>query len=188
MKYVALFVRADSAYKNRPQWDAWDAERDATKYTGTLPVVAHPPCRAWGVMSHMAFRNKDWSGQDTDALEREKQLALFAVEKVREVGGIIEHPAGSKLFGSVLPDAGDFPDRWGGYTILIDQFDFGHVAHKDTKLYICGVCVPQLPPQRMDSTDRSIAGNVSGTKRCTQYQREYTPDALIDWFEEALDA
>ena len=32
MKYNALFVRKDSAYKSRKHWDAWDAERDATGY------------------------------------------------------------------------------------------------------------------------------------------------------------
>jgi hypothetical protein len=38
-----------------------------------------------------------------------------------------------------------------------------------------------MPPKNLSSTDRSICGNVKGTKRCTQYQREYTPDDLINW-------
>lgn len=33
----------------------------------------------------------------------------------------------------------------------------------------------------------SIAGNVKGTTRCTQYQREYTPEKLIDYFEQVID-
>jgi hypothetical protein len=41
--------------------------------------------------------------------------------------------------------------------------------------------LPPLPPKNILSTDRSICGNVKGTKRCTQYQREYTPDNLINW-------
>ena len=41
--------------------------------------------------------------------------------------------------------------------------------------------LPKLPPKNMASTDRSICGNVKGTKRCTQYQREYTPDKLIEF-------
>ena len=190
MKYAALFVRRDSAYKNRSEWDCWDADRDATKYDGHLPVVCHPPCRAWGVMSHMAFRNKDWTKTESENEVAEKNLALKAIDYVQKNGGILEHPSGSRLFGLYLPNVNEFKDKYGGFTILIDQFDFGHVAHKPTKLYICGVNsndIPAMPTKRTEHTDRSIAGNVPGTTRCTQYQREYTPEALIDWFEAVLD-
>ena len=179
MKYAALFCRSDSAYKKRPDWDVYDADRDALTWEGGMPCVCHPPCRTWGVLAHMAF----------NARPGEKQLALWSVDRVRENGGIIEHPSGSKLFKGPLPDAGFFPDDFGGYTIEIDQFDFGHVAHKLTKIYICGITfdkLPKLPPKRFEHTDRSICGNVPGTKRCTQFQREYSPESLIDWFEITL--
>ena len=179
MKFTALFVRDDSGYKYRPQWDCYDAARDALTFAGSNPVVAHPPCRKWGVLSHMAF----------NAREGEKELALWAIDVIHKNGGILEHPAGSRLFKKHLPDVGMFPDECGGYTLLIDQFDFGHVAHKDTKLYICGLDIrelPELPRKRLEHTDRSICGNVKGTTRCTQYQREYTPDALMDFFEQVL--
>ena len=185
MKYAALFCRRDSAYKKREAWDVYDADRDALTFEGGMPVVCHPPCRAWGVMSHMAFRKKDWSGQDTEALEAEKELARWAVREVVQNGGILEHPAGSKLFKEI-PLLAEHPE----YILEIDQYDFGHVAHKPTKLFIYGVHkfqFPPLPQKRTEPTDRSIAGNVPGTKRCTQYQREYTPEALIDWFEAVLD-
>jgi hypothetical protein len=179
-KYAALFLREDSAYKNRPHWDCYDINRDATSYTADLPVAVHPPCRKWGVLAHMAFQ----------ARPGEKELAFFAIDQVRRCGGVLEHPAGSKLFKEHLPDVGMFPDEHGGFTILIDQFDFGHVAHKSTKLYICGCDfsdLPELPPKRNEHTDRSICGNVPGTTRCTQYMREYSPDPLIDWFEKLCD-
>lgn len=181
-KYTALFCRTDSAYKKRAAWDVYDIDRDATKYNGSLPVVCHPPCRAWGRLSHMASPR-----------EGEKLLANWSLEKVNQVGGIVEHPSGSKLwdiYRFIVPDSN------GGFVIEIDQYDFGHVAHKKTKLYICGITrdeLPDLPPK--DETihvcekgkRRSICGNVKGTTRCTQYQREYTPEALIDWFELVLD-
>ena len=88
---------------------------------------------------------------------------------------------------STFTFGGGGEDEFGGYTIEIDQFDFGHVAHKNTKLYICGITkdkLPPMPPKNLSSTDRSICGNVKGTKRCTQYQREYTPDALIKFITE----
>lgn len=181
-KYTALFCRTDSAYKKREAWDVYDIDRDATKYNGNLPVVCHPPCRAWGRLSHMASPR-----------EGEKLLANWALTEVNRVGGIVEHPSGSKLW-----DIYRFivPDSSGGFVVEIDQYDFGHVAHKKTKLYICGIDrdeLPDLPPK--DETihvcekgkRRSICGNVKGTTRCTQYQREYTPEALIDWFELVLD-
>ena len=118
----------------------------------------------------------------------------FSIDKIRQNGGILEHPSGSRLFGNHLPDVGE-TDEHGGFTIEIDQYDFGHVAHKRTKLYICGIDkaeLPSLPPRDLTihycekGKSRSIAGNVKGTTRCTQYQREYTPEKLIDYFESVL--
>jgi len=181
-KYAALFCRNDSAYKKRHSWDVYDAARDATKYEGHLPIVCHPPCRAWGRLSHMA-----------NPKPGEKDLALWALDRVRMVGGILEHPSGSRLWDQ-LPSVGS--DEYGGFVIEIDQYDFGHVAHKKTKLYICGVERKDLPalPEKDNTIHlcekgkrRSICGNVKGTTRCTQYQREYTPESLIDWFELVLE-
>ena len=185
MMYTALFVRKDSSYKNRDTWDVYDEDRDALTYDTSSPVVCHPPCRTWGRLSHLAH----------NARPNEASLALWSIEKIKENGGILEHPAGSRLFGKHLPDVGE-TDEHGGFTILVDQYDFGHVAHKKTKLYICGIDrsqLPELPPE--DKTLhycekgklRSICGNVKGTTRCTQYQREYTPEKLIDYFETVLN-
>ena len=171
---AVLFARDDSRYKDFNMYDVYDINRDARTFCKKMPVIAHPPCRAWGMLSHMA-----------NPREGEKQLAYLALAQVRLNGGILEHPAGSRLWKEApLPLAGGEEDEFGGYTIEIDQFDFGHVAHKNTKLYICGIVkanLPPMPPKNLSSTDRSICGNVKGTKRCTQYQREYTPDALINW-------
>ena len=185
-KYIALFTRSDSSYKKKLCWDSYDYKRNALTYTGSQPVVCHPPCRTWGKLSHMA----------TKARKDESNLALWSIKKIRNVGGILEHPDGSRLFKNHLPDVNTFTDEYGGFTILIDQYDFGHVAHKMTKLYICGLKYSQLPklPEKDHSLHycdkgklRSICGNVKGTTRCTQYQREYTPDNLILYFEKVLD-
>lgn len=172
-----LFARDDSRYKQLDGYDVYDIHRDARNYCKSYPVIAHPPCRAWGMLSHMANPRPD-----------EKQLAYFALAQVRLNGGILEHPTGSRLWKeAMLPLAGEFPDEFGGFTIEIDQYDFGHVAHKNTKLYICGIDIkdlPPMPPKNTTPTNRSICGNVAGTKRCTQYQREYTPDKLIEFMTE----
>ena len=107
-RVAVLFCRADSAYKDRDACDVYDAQRDARTFRGAMPVIAHPPCRCWGALSHMAHR----STPNRDAVVlAEKQLAIWACGQVRKCGGVLEHPAKSKLFKGVLPDVGDFPDR-----------------------------------------------------------------------------
>lgn len=171
---AVLFARQDSRYKQLDGFDVYDIDRDARHYAANYPVIAHPPCRAWGMLSHMANPRPD-----------EKDLAWFALAQVRKNGGVLEHPTGSRLWKEgKLPLMGQGYDDFGGFTLEVDQYDFGHVAHKRTKLYICGITIeqlPELPPKNTAIPTRSICGNVKGTKRCTQYQREYTPDGLIDF-------
>ena len=69
---IALFVRKDSAYKKRDSWQVYDFERDAKTYNLNLPIVAHPPCRAWGQLSHMSNPRKG-----------EKELTPWVVKKFK---------------------------------------------------------------------------------------------------------
>ena len=93
---AVLFARDDSRYKELDGYDVYDIHRDARSYCKKMPVIAHPPCRAWGMLSHMA-----------NPREGEKQLAYLALAQVRLNGGILEHPAGSRLWKEApLPLAG----------------------------------------------------------------------------------
>jgi hypothetical protein len=169
-KVTVLFCRTDTIYKTLGV-DYWDADRDALKWEGGNSVIAHPPCRAWGILAHMAKPSPC-----------EMWLAPWSAEQVRIWGGVLEHPSRSRLFNYLPPVSGD-TDSFGGYTIEIDQYWFGHVAHKKTKLYICGVDKDDLPPipYRDGKAKKSITGQVPNTKRCTQYEREYTPTQLATW-------
>jgi len=133
-KIAVLFARNDSRYKDFDIYEVYDINRDARTFCKKMPVIAHPPCRAWGQLSHMA-----------NPREGEKQLAYLALAQVRLNGGVLEHPASSRLFKEAELPVGMFCDEFGGFTIEIDQFDFGHVAHKRTKLYICGIGFNDLP-------------------------------------------
>lgn len=189
MTVAALFVRADSIYKTMPDVDAWDIERDARRWPGGAPVVAHPPCRAWGRLRAMANPRPD-----------EKDLARWAVAQVRRWGGVLEHPASSTLWADQgLPHMMQ-RDALGGWTLGIHQNQFGHRAQKPTWLYIVGCDprdVPAPPPLVLGEASHVIAQDgrrKNGTRwangdprkrpEVTKPEREHTPLALAAWLVE----
>lgn len=181
MKQVAvLFARADSIYKTLPGVDLWDEARDARWWPGGGPVVAHPPCRAWGKLSHMANPRPD-----------EKDLARWAVKQVREWGGVLEHPQRSKLWiDQGLPHPGH-TDEYGGWTLPIAQKWWGHKAEKATWLYIVGIDSREIPdvPLVLGESTHVIASSTMRQKRdhpkfkpeVTKAEREHTPPDLARW-------
>ena len=184
MREVAvLFARADSIYKTLPGCDVWDAERDALKWPGGAPVIAHPPCRAWGGLSHMAKPR-----------EGERDLALWAVDRVREAGGVLEHPVRSRLWiEKPLPEPGCI-DMWGGWTLIVPQYWFGHRAQKMTRLYLVGIRPADIPPIPLvlgtpafvvGTSGRRADGIRSGRQReIKKTEREHTPLAMAVWLVE----
>jgi hypothetical protein len=76
------------------------------------------------------------------------ELALRAVEQVRHYGGILEHPAHSRLWEAcALPHPGQRQDLHGGYTIEVNQVEWGHACVKPTWLYMVRVsAVTPVPP------------------------------------------
>jgi hypothetical protein len=159
---AVLCSRVKSHYKANPLLDVYDHKRDAFNYNGNLPVIAHPPCRAWGKFHH-------WSNHPA----KEVELAIFCVAKVQSLGGVLEHPAYSKLWlACQLPRPGDPPDQFGGYTIRINQCDFGHRAQKATWLYIAKKTPPPMPAPRLA---------VHTVERMGRAERERTPLELASW-------
>lgn len=139
---AALYIDSKRGpYAAMPGVDAWGIERDATQYAGPWPVVAHPPCKSWGSLRHLALPN-----------QAERDCGPRAVEQVRRWGGVLEQPAHSQLWAACgLPRPGELPDSFGGWSIEVSQCDFGHLARKRTWLYIVGCrpdCIPALPPAR----------------------------------------
>lgn len=120
---AVLCCSQSSEYKNIPDLDLYDVKRDALTFDGSSPIVAHPPCRSWSAfLSHLA---KPEPG--------ERDLAHFCIEKLKSNGGVLEHPAHSKLFtDGYLPLPGQPVDDL--KTIEVSQFWFGYPLRKRTWL------------------------------------------------------
>lgn len=173
---AALYIDPRGPYPKMPGVECWDADRDAENYAGPWPVVAHPPCGPWGRLRHL-YRGD------------ENALGLVAAMQVRKWGGVLEQPAGSKLWEAAgLPT----PDRAralvGGFSIEVNQCDWGHVARKRTWLYMFGVDPDQIvmPPPR-EPTHWCSGGGTGrgktppGIKVCSAQQRRRTPPAFAEW-------
>ena len=178
MTVAVLFARADSVYKTLPDCDVWDIERDARKWPGGYPVVAHPPCRAWGRLRQFA---KPRDG--------EKELGIYAVASVREFGGVLEHPAESTLWIACgMPRPGQFPDESGGWSLEIQQYHFGHRAEKATWLYVVGAEPDDLPaiPKRDGKPSHCVRPTRAYPRlpSITKPEREQTPPYLARWLVE----
>jgi len=175
MRRIAiLFARSDSNYKSLPGCDVWDAERDAIRWPGGSPVVAHPPCRAWGRLRTFAKPRPD-----------EKQLALWAVDQVRKFGGVLEHPAYSTLWGAKALPKYQERDEFGGWTLPISQMWWGHRAEKMTWLYIVGCAPVDVPaiPLVLGEASHVVQSRKRNDHRphITKAEREHTPPALAEW-------
>lgn len=171
---TVLFARTDSNYKKLPGVDVWDKERNAMNWPGGTPVIAHPPCRAWGRLRQFAQPE-----------EGEKEYAIWAVEQVREWGGVLEHPAQSTLWAAAGLPAPGKRDEYGGWTLPINQHSFGHRAEKKTWLYVCG-CNPQdIPdlPLVLGRATHCIRPTKSYPRlpSVTKAEREHTPPPLTEW-------
>jgi|SRR3569623_998223 len=166
MKSVAvLFAHRHSPYKAFDSADVYDEDRDALTFPGGLPVVAHPPCRGWGRLRHFSKHDK-----------AETDLAIFAVEQVRRCGGVLEHPAHSRLWPAAgLPAPGN-RDTFGGFTFCVDQSWFGHRAPKRTFFYLVADGLVTLPPLPFH------LGMASGrVELMGRAEREKTPVPLCKW-------
>lgn len=174
MTVAALYVAKNGPYFGLPNVDPWDQERDARKYSGPHPVVAHPPCQRWGRYATGGpnpAAERRLKGDDGGCFDR----ALWAV---RNFGGVLEHPAFSAAwlyYGICAPDpkggwlsAGD---GRGNFVCQVHQGHYGHPADKATWLYVNAprpfpelVWGPALGKLRMDegfhsTKARSLCGN-----------------------------
>jgi hypothetical protein len=161
---AALFVASGGAYYGLPDVDPWDEERDARKYDGPHPVVAHPPCQLWVNFAALNFKRyggeHNRPGNDGGCFES-------ALANVRRFGGVIEHPAFSNawkqyrlLSPALFGWTKDLRNR-NEWTCEVWQSAYGHQARKRTWLLYVG----NQSPTELDWThDR-------GAKQCGWFDR-----------------
>lgn len=142
---AALYVSEDGPYVGLEGVDVWGVARDARRYEGPHPVVAHPPCERWG---------RYWHGGPSAKVRR--QLGddggcfAAALDAVRRWGGVLEHPEASHAwaaFGLARPPyhGGWVPaDDVDGWTCCVAQGHYGHRARKLTWLYAVRTERPEL--------------------------------------------
>jgi len=149
---AALYVEKNGAYYGLEGVDPWDEARDARRYAGPHPVVAHPPCQRWGRYWHGSPRKPHQYEKGADG-----GTFAAALSSLRQYGGVLEHPAYShawQWFG--LPK----PTHKGGWITAgnlsachVEQGHYGHMARKATWLLAAGVKLPELrwgpSPQRI---------------------------------------
>ena len=142
---AALFVATGGAYFGLEGVDPWDEKRDARKYAGPHPVVAHPPCQLWVNFAALNFKRY---GGEHNRPGNDGGCFASALASVRRFGGVLEHPAGSKAVGAHgLPR----PRGVGWQSIQGDEWvcevwqsAYGHRARKRTWLFIAGVSPPRM--------------------------------------------
>ncbi len=181
---AALYVARNGSYFGLPNVDPWDETRDARRYAGPLPIVAHPPCTRWCRLAGLVEAR--WGHR------RGEDGGLFAaaLASVRLWGGVLEHPAYSDAWaahGLAAPATGGVwtpADTEGGWTCYVEQCRYGHRARKATWLYACGTDLPQLRWGKSTSASALVSwcGNHTHDRRprLTAKEAKATPPEFRD--------
>lgn len=183
---AALFVQRDGCYSELPGIDPWPIDRDARRYSGPLPVVAHPPCQLWGAMAPINFAR--WGG-DHNRPGNDGGCFQAAVDAVRTWGGVIEHPAATRAWAAHNLT----PPRAMGWQLTIDggwvcevwQSAYGHRANKATWLYYFGSRPPhELRWARIRGTHQvgfqDQRGKAANKPTLSKREANATPPAFRD--------
>ena len=155
---AALYVETDGCYVGLEGVDTWDEQRDARRYDGPWPVVAHPPCQRWGRFWHGSTRKPHQFklGDDGGCFEA-------ALAAVRKHGGVLEHPADSHACRHFVLTPPKRHGGWmraddlGGMTCYVEQGHYGHMSRKPTWLYAFGVELPDLDWSRGEQRLHPVA-------------------------------
>lgn len=158
---AALFIDPEGPYPTIAGVDCWDEQRDARRYPGSHPVVAHPPCHLWVNFAALNFKRY---GGEHNRPGNDGGCFATAYHNVRTHGGVLEHPAWSRAWWFYdLPEPRGIGWTQGdtGWSCEVWQSAYGHLARKRTWLFYCGVRPPLEADWRRDP----------GTHQCGWFDR-----------------
>lgn len=153
---AALYVQANGCYFGLPDVDPWDEARDARRYAGPWPVVAHPPCQLWVNLAAVNFKRY---GGEHNRPGNDGGCFAAALTAVCTYGGVLEHPAFSNAWaahGLERPPASGWstPSRMGRDAMVCEvwQSAYGHKARKRTWLLYVGKTPAEMRWSRNSGT------------------------------------
>lgn len=157
-----------------PGVDVWDKKRDVRGFAGGMPVVAHPPCRSWS--AYTAHQAKPEPG--------EKELGLLCVEHLKREGGVLEHPAHSRLFDAAgLPMPGK---RLGDlFTVEVWQAWWGYAMRKATWLCFSHIDMRAIEFPYSEHDSRDGLGDRRRQQLMSKHQRAATHPSMAQWLVDA---
>jgi len=171
---AALYCDPRGPYGSMPGVDMWDEARDARLYDGPHPVVAHPPCGPWSKMARFCTK-------------QDASLGPVAVRQVRTFGGILEHPAYSRLWNECgLPRPGVLDGTQGSeFSIAVEQYRWGHRCVKPTWLFMVRVDPREVFALRRihvpAPTNAIRGGKKDNRPGIGHLARRLTPPAFAEW-------
>ena len=113
-----------SSFRAAAGVECFDINRDARTFACDKSAVAMPPCRSWS--AYCAHQAKPLPGQ--------KELGPLCVDFLRRCGGVLEHPAHSRLFdycGLPKPGSTTLREIW---SMEVSQAWWGDTRTKTTWL------------------------------------------------------
>jgi hypothetical protein len=183
IEVAALFVATNGPYFGLPGVDPWDVTRDARKYAGPYPVVAHPPCQLWVNFAHLNFKRY---GGEHNRPGNDGGCFASALASVRRFGGVLEHPASSQAWtahGLSLPrdvNGWQWDSSRHGWVCEVWQSAYGHPARKRTWLYYWGDREPAPLDWRRKTGSHQVGWFDRIKPTLTKKQASATPTAFRD--------
>lgn len=185
-RIAALFVQPDGCYSGLDHVDMWPEHRDARRYCGTWPVIAHPPCQRWGALAAVNYAR--WGGEHNRP-GNDGGCFASALDCVRRWGGVLEHPAKSRAWaahGLAAPASMGWQRTIdGGWVAEVWQSAYGHRAAKATWLYFCGEGKPidldwARPPGSHQIGFHDRRGKCANKPTLSKREANATPAAFRD--------
>jgi len=135
LRRVAVLCAAGESYYHHIRGVVvYDKATDARNFPGGMPVIAHPPCRAWSQSC----------SQLANPSPGEKELGIWCAEQVKTWGGILEQPARSKLWDVCGLPKPDFACRADIWAAEVWQAWWGYSMMKRTWLLFVGIAPSEV--------------------------------------------